>query len=69
MKDIKEKIDFCPLRHPSLDFRNGVCFYSSQECSHKNPEECKIYKNVGREYSLRSQEYKKGLNDSLEKID
>lgn len=67
MKDLEEKIAFCPLRHPSLDFKKGVCFYNLGECKQDDPEICKTYQSVGRTYSLRVQEYQNTHQEQTKK--
>lgn len=57
MGSIDKKVEFCPLRHPSLNGKENICFYSSERCNCFNTEKCEVYNQFGRTYSLKVQEY------------
>ncbi len=67
MGSIDKKVEFCPLRHPSLNFTAGVCFYSSNECRYKDPKKCPTYNSVGRDYSLRVKQYRENSKEESRK--
>ena len=67
MGSIDNQVAFCPLRHPSLDFKKGICFYNLEECKQDNPERCKTYQSIGRTYSLRVQEYQNTHQEQTKK--
>ena len=67
MKNVDNTVGFCPLRHPSLEFKKGICFYSSSECQYRVPEKYPIYNSIGRDYSLRIKEYQGKNQEQIKK--